>query len=316
MARANAAYYANHDPFQDFTTAPEIAQVFGELLGLWAAVVWQQIGAPEPVKLLEAGPGRGTLMHDALRAISRVAPAFHAACDVHFIETSPRLRQSQAALVPGAQWHDALENVPPGPAIVLANEFLDALPIRQFERSGGVWSERYVARGRFVLRPAVLPGAPEDGTVVERCEAACAWTGALAARLARDGGAAVILDYGPARSAYGDSLQALRYGQPADALAAPGEADLTAHVDFQAISEAARTAGAAAWGPVTQGQFLNRLGLAQRTRRLADANPARATELMQAAERLGAPSRMGELFKVLAITQAGAAPPPGFEGHK
>lgn len=314
MARANAAYYANHDPFQDFTTSPEIAQVFGELLGLWAAVTWRQIGAPAQVKLVEAGPGRGTLMRDALRAASRVAPDFHAACDVHFIETSPRLRESQAALVPGAHWHDALDNVPDGPALVLANEFLDALPIRQFERSGGVWSERFVAHGRWVLRPAVIAGTPEDGTVTERCEAACAWTAALAVRLARQGGAALILDYGPARSAYGDSLQALRFGKPADPLQAAGEADLTAHVDFQAIAEAARAAGAASWGPITQGHFLNRLGLAQRTRRLAEANPARATELMQAAERLGAPSRMGELFKALAITQAGTEPPPGFEG--
>jgi len=185
MARANAAYYANHDPFQDFTTSPEIAQVFGELLGLWAAVTWRQIGAPAQVKLVEAGPGRGTLMRDALRAASRVAPDFHAACDVHFIETSPRLRESQAALVPGAHWHDALDNVPDGPALVLANEFLDALPIRQFERSGGVWSERFVAHGRWVLRPAVIAGTPEDGTVTERCEAACAWTAAPTATRCR-----------------------------------------------------------------------------------------------------------------------------------
>ncbi len=317
MARANAVYYATHDPFRDFTTAPEIAQMFGELLGIWAAVVWRQTGAPDPVHFIEAGPGRGTLMRDALRAVGRVAPDFAAAVRVHFIETSPRLRAAQAELVPAAVWHDALSDVPAGPAIVLANEFLDALPIRQFEHRDGVWMERFVADGRFLLRPAAVIGDGTEGLVVEHCDAARAWVGELAARIVAHGGAALILDYGPARSSPGDSLQALRRGEPADPLASAGKADVTAHVDFQALAETAHAAGAASWGPVPQGVFLNRLGLAARTRQLAAANPRREGALLDAAERLVAPERMGQLFKALAITQAGAQagtmPPPGFE---
>jgi len=314
MAQTNAAYYTNHDPFQDFTTAPEIAQMFGELLGAWAAVTWSQLGAPTPVHLVEAGPGRGTLMQDALRAMSRVAPAFAAACQVHFIETSPRLRDQQHARVPQAQWHETLETVPAGPAIVIANEFLDALPIRQFERRQGAWAERYVADGAFRLYATDMKLAPlEDGSVLEYGEAARAWVGALAARLTRHGGAALILDYGPARSGPGDSLQALRGGRPASPLADPGSADLTAHVDFQALAETARQAGAAPWGPLPQGELLHRLGLRPRTERLAAANPARAAALHDAAHRLAAPQRMGALFKALAITQPTSQPPPAFE---
>ena len=153
MARANAAYYATHDPFADFTTAPEISQVFGEILGLWAAVMWDHIGWPDPVLLVEAGPGRGTLMVDALRAIKEVAPAFRSALQLHLIETSSRLRASQAARLPGAVWHDGLGTLPDAPMLLLANEFLDALPIRQFVRRGEVWMERFVEDGRFVEAP-------------------------------------------------------------------------------------------------------------------------------------------------------------------
>ena len=179
MARANAAYYANNDPFADFTTAPEIAQMFGELLGAWAAVVWQAMGAPDPVLLVEAGPGRGTLMADALRAVARVAPAFRAACRVHFVEISARLAAVQARVVPDAVWHGALADVPAGPAIVLANEFLDALPIRQFERRGGAWFERHVQEGRFVLVPSVRQGEAPEGAVAEENALCVAWMRAL-----------------------------------------------------------------------------------------------------------------------------------------
>jgi SAM-dependent MidA family methyltransferase len=313
MAEANAAYYASNDPFQDFTTAPEIAQMFGELLGAWAAITWRQIGAPRPVRLVEAGPGRGTLMQDALRAVSRVAPGFVAAADIHFVETSPRLRAQQQARVPNASWHDTLQDVKPGPAIVLANEFLDALPIRQFIRHQGAWAERYVADGAFVLHPATVPVEAPEGTILELGEAARAWVAILATRLQTQGGAALILDYGPTRSAPGDSLQALRHGRPAPPLAEPGSADLTAHVDFQALAETAHAAGAKAWGPLPQGEFLHRLGLAHRTEKLAAANPDRAGALREAAHRLAAPTRMGALFKALAITQGGVPAPPGFE---
>jgi SAM-dependent MidA family methyltransferase len=314
MARANAAYYATRDPFADFTTAPEIAQVFGELLGAWAAVVWAQMGEPDPVLLAEAGPGRGTLMADARRATARVAPAFHAACRVHLIETSPRLRAEQAARVPDAVWHDALDGLPAGPAILLANEFLDALPIRQFVRQPGGWAERYVEGGRLVERAADGPAgiSPRPGAVMERSDAALAWTGALAGRLVREGGAALILDYGTTRTGLGDSLQAIRDGRPADPLADPGSADLTAHVDFAALAGAARDAGAAVHGPAPQGVFLGRLGLSARTDRLAAANPGREAALRQAAARLAAPDRMGTLFKALCLTHPGAPTPPGF----
>ncbi len=278
MARANALYYATHDPFADFTTAPEIGQVFGELLGAWAAVVWQSMGAPDPVQLVEAGPGRGTLMQDARRVTARVAPAFHAACRVGLIEFSPRLRAEQAARIPDAAWHDSLDRVPAGPAIVLANEFLDALPIRQLVRQQQGWAERHVEAGRFVERPAsVTPAADAPlGSVAELCEPARAWTGLLAGRLVRDGGAALILDYGTARNLPGDSLQALRCGRPADPLAEPGTADLTAHVDFAALRTVAAGAGAVCLGPVPQGSFLHALGLTARTARLIAANPERA----------------------------------------
>ncbi len=311
MARANAAYYAARDPFADFTTAPEISQVFGELLGLWAAVVWQSMGAPARVILAEAGPGRGTLMADALRAITRMVPDFRAALELHLVETSPRLRAVQAARLPGAIWHDRLETLPDGALLLLANEFLDALPIRQFVRRGAGWTERHVEDGHFVERPADPPAlAAEDGEVVEICEPARAIAAALGARLAAQGGAALLLDYGPARSAPGDSLQALRAGQPADPLAEPGAADLTAHVDFQAFAAAA--APAAVHGPAPQGLFLARLGLFQRSGVLARQNPPRAAALMDAARRLAEPDRMGQLFKVLALCHPALPTPPGF----
>ncbi|MBS0559667.1 MAG: SAM-dependent methyltransferase [Proteobacteria bacterium] len=316
MARASAAYYATHDPFADFTTAPEISQIFGELLGAWAAVTWRQLGAPAPVVLAEAGPGRGTLMADALRAVRAVAPDFAAALRVHLVETSPRLRAVQAARLPDAAWHGRIEDLPDGPLILLANEFLDALPIRQFVRRGAGWAERHVADGQFVEVAAEPPEAWDgaEGEVREVCEIALALAAHLGARFAAAPGAALFLDYGPEASAPGDSLQALRGGRPADPLADPGAADLTAHVDFAALARAARRAGAAAHGPLPQGAFLTRLGLYPRTTRLARGQaPARALELMEGARRLAEPDRMGRLFKALALCHPAAPIPPGFE---
>jgi SAM-dependent MidA family methyltransferase len=315
MARANAAYYATRDPFADFTTAPEISQVFGEILGLWAAVTWRLLGSPVPVVLAEAGPGRGTLMRDALRAIAAVAPDFHAALSLHLIETSPRLRAIQATLLPDAIWHDRIDTLPDRPLLLLANEFLDALPIRQFVRRGAGWTERFVGPGGFVEQPACLrPDAPAgEGAVVERCEAALAIAAELGARFAATPGAALFLDYGAAESAAGDSLQAVRHGKPADPLADPGEADLTAHVDFAGLASAAARAGAAVRGPLAQGLFLARLGLFQRTDRLARTqSPAGASALIEAARRLAEPDRMGRLFKALALCHPGCPTPPGF----
>ena len=318
MARANAAYYANRDPFADFTTSPEITQVFGEVLGLWAAVTWEAMGRPDPVLLVECGPGRGTLMADALRAITQAAPGFRAALRVHLVETSPRLRAAQAAALPeGMAWHDDLASVPAGPMLLLANEFLDALPIRQFVRRDGAWMERFVEDVSFVETPVEdgtlpLPLPEEEGAVLEICEPARNIAAHIATRVTRDGGAALFLDYGPEHSAAGDSLQALRNGKPADPLAAPGEADLTAHVDFAALARAASAAGA--HGPVPQGLFLARLGLFQRSGRLARTQPpAKAASLMQAAQRLAEPDQMGRLFKALCIAHPDLPTLAGFE---
>ncbi len=316
MARANAAYYATHDPFADFTTAPEITQVFGEILGIWAAVTWRLLGSPAPVVFAEVGPGRGTLMRDALRAIAAVAPDFRAALSVHLVETSPRLRAAQADLLPDAVWHQSIDALPDGPLLLLANEFLDALPIRQFVRRAGGWRERHVAAGRFVEQPACLDHPGPDGAIVERCDAALAIAVELGMRFAATPGAALFLDYGPAESAPGDSLQALRDGRPADPLAEPGEADLTAHVDFAAFAAAAARAGAAVLGPLAQGLFLARLGLFQRTDRLAQTQPpARASGLIEAARRLAEPDRMGRLFKAVALCHPRTLTLPGFEAE-
>jgi NADH dehydrogenase [ubiquinone] 1 alpha subcomplex assembly factor 7 len=339
MARANAAYYATHDPYRDFTTSPEISQVFGEILGLWAAVAWEQLGRPDPVLLVETGPGRGTLMADALRVVRRVAPAFLAALRLHLIETSPRLRAVQAERLPDAVWHDGLVSLPDLPLVLLANEFLDALPIRQFVRRGELWMERFVEDGRFAECAASPPPNPltqgegeyfgitappplagggwgegaEGPTILELNEPALTIAELLGHRLSIHSGAALFLDYGPEHSAPGDSLQALRDGRPTDPLTEPGTADLTAHVDFAAFAAAARTAGAATHGPVAQGLFLTRLGLFQRTDRLARTQPpVQALALIEAARRLAEPNQMGRLFKALALCSPGLPTPPGF----
>jgi SAM-dependent MidA family methyltransferase len=355
MARANAAYYATRDPFADFTTAPEISQAFGEVLGLWAAVTWTMLGRPSPILLVEAGPGRGTLMADALRAIRRAMPDFAAALAVHLIETSDRLRAEQAALVGDATWHDRPGDVPAGPFILLANEFLDALPIRQFVRRGEGWAERFVTPAGFVEQASSVVPWPDplpEGTIVEQADAAASVAGWIGRRLADAPGAALFLDYGPERSAPGDSLQALSGKVPVDPLTAPGSADLTAHVDFAAFARAATASGARVHGPIPQGLFLVRLGLFQRANRLAQGvpqgvpqgvsqgvsqgspqgssqggssqgggsqgspqgrrSPAEAAAIMEAARRLAEPNRMGRLFKALAVTRPGLPDLPGF----
>ena len=326
MARAVAAYYAARDPFGrqgDFTTAPEISQAFGECLGLWAAVVWESMGRPDPVLLAEAGPGRGTLMADALRAVAEVAAPFRAALRVHLIETSPLLREAQRATLGTAvaAWHEDLAALPPGPAIVLANEFLDALPIRQFVRRGGAWAERHVQAGRLVELPPEdpppLPADAPEGTVFEASPAAREAAAALGARLAAQGGVALLLDYG-GEGGFGDTLQAVSRHGRADPLASPpGSVDLTAHVDFAAVAMAARAAGAAAHGPLPQGLFLQRLGLMSRAAILARSAALagrrdQAGLILSGAERLVAPEGMGRLFKALCLCHPGLPVPPGF----
>jgi NADH dehydrogenase [ubiquinone] 1 alpha subcomplex assembly factor 7 len=329
MGRAVAAYYAARDPFGragDFITAPEISQAFGECLGLWAAVTWEAMGRPDPVLLVELGPGRGTLMSDALRAAAEVAAPFRAALRVHLVEASPRLREAQRARLGDgavAAWHGDFAEVPPGPAIVLANEFFDALPIRQFVRRGAEWRERFVADGAFVEHAAEddappLPSDAPEGAVQEVSEAGRGLAAALGTRLAAGGGAALVLDYGPQAGGFGDTLQALRGHGLADPLAAPGTADITAHVDFAALAAAVRVAGAATHGPLPQGLFLQRLGLMTRAAMLARAaqiagRGSQAGLILSGAERLVAPERMGRLFKALALCDPALPPPPGFE---
>ena len=314
-------YYRTRDPLGragDFTTAPEISQIFGELLGLWAAEVWHMMGRPVPCRVVELGPGRGTLMADALRAIRAALPAFAEAIDLHLVETSPVLRAAQAARlgvtgVP-ATWHEETGTVPDGPALILANEFFDALPVRQFERRPEGWCERRVGLApdgmRLVLGldPEPTPGLPaqaDSGAILTLPSAALAEMRRLAGRLARSGGALLCVDYGEVDLGLTDTLQAVRDHRFADPLAAPGDTDLTAQVDFGALARAAVEAGARLHGPVTQAAFLGALGLAQRAERLAArARPDEAEAVTGAAARLVDSSRtgMGRLFKVLGVS--------------
>jgi NADH dehydrogenase [ubiquinone] 1 alpha subcomplex assembly factor 7 len=329
-------YYTTRDPLGvagDFTTAPEISQMFGELVGAWCAVAWQALGSPDPVSLIELGPGRGTLMTDLLRA-TRSVPGFAAAVRLHLVEISPALRarqQATLATVPlGAPpvWHRSLASVPEGPLLLVANEFFDALPIRQFQKTEGAWRERLVdttasGKFRFVLSaplssdapiPPILRRAPEDA-IVEVCPPALDLADAIATRIFRDRGAALIIDYGHADSAVGDTLQAVKGHAYRSVLDRPGEADLTAHVDFAALAHAARAAGAHVLGPVSQGAFLERLGIGPRARALAPkAAPEPAAEVAAGCQRLTDPEAMGALFKVMAITAPNTAIHEGFEG--
>ena len=311
-------YYTTRDPFGaagDFVTAPEVSQMFGELLGLWLAQVWADQGGP-PFVLAELGPGRGTLMRDALRAAAR-QPGFTAAARLWLVETSPALRATQAALLPEARWAARVEDLPEGPLFLLANEFLDALPIRQFQRVESLWREREVGPDGFRWRAphpdaaldARFPLLP-DGAIAEVSPEAEAAAAHLGARIARDGGAALIVDYG-AWDGAGDTLQAVAGHAFADPLAAPGEADLTAHVRFRALAAAARPARA--FGPAGQGAFLERLGITARAAVLARGRPAAVQAAVAAAHRrLTHPDEMGTLFQALALLPREAPVPPGF----
>ena len=326
-------YYARSDPIGmdgDFITAPEISQTFGEIIGLWCAATWENMGRPRPVRLVELGPGRGTLMADAVRAL-RVSPDFRAAIAVHLVELSEPLRQAQRRALTGidAIWHQRFDEVPDGPLLVVANELFDALPIRQFHRTAAGWCERCVGLStdgsafRFVLSPApvigLLTGALADApldSVAEICPPGRALADEIGARIASFGGAALILDFGTAEGASGESLQAVRRHRGHDALAAPGEADLSARVDFAALAEAAAQAGAAVYGPVEQGRFLIANGIAERIANLVKGRTAEErAALSSGVERLTDPAQMGSLFKVLAIAHPDLPMPAGFESQ-
>ncbi len=314
----------------DFVTAPEVSQMFGELLGLWCVDAWTGLlNKPATFHLIELGPGHGTLMEDALRA-ARVAPDFLAAARIHLVEISPSLKRKQRTALAGLDvvWHDSFDAVPDGPFLLLANEFFDALPIRQLVATPKGVAERRIGLDdagtglRFGLTPGPSPwakllpqslaGAPE-GSVIELSPASLLLIQSIAQRIVRRGGAALVVDYGPAASEPGDSLQAMRRHKKQSVLDDPGQADITAHVDFQALAKAAQAEGARALGPVAQGAFLQRLGIAERAGRLQEkADSQQSLDIALALRRLLAPEEMGTLFKALALVPRGQAAPAGF----
>jgi len=301
MAACNAYYYATRDPFGaagDFVTAPEVSQMFGELVGAALADCWVRAGAPSDAIYVELGPGRGTLAADALRVLRTAGFAG----GVHLVETSPVLRQAQAQAVPDAHWHDAIEDLPARPLLLVANEFLDALPVRQLV--GGVERRVVVAANGLAF--------DRDGEVVEVSPTRDQAVAAIATCVAAMGGIALFIDYGHERSAPGDTLQAVRGHAFAPVLHDPGEQDLTAHVDFEAVAHAAAESGATATAVVTQGNWLERLGIRARADALVAANPNQADEIRAALDRLIAPNEMGELFKAMAIHAAGWPAAAGF----
>ena len=335
LTHAQHGYYMTRDPFGadgDFTTAPEISQMFGELIGLWVALTWRRMGSPNRFRLVEMGPGRGTMMLDAIRA-SRVMPEFHKALFVHLVETSPVLQRRQRQIISGLDvpvaWHESFADIPEGPAIVVANEFLDALPINQVIKKDSAWHERVVdvdADGNFVFSitpdplahfagtlPPNIRDAP-DGSIFE-------WRPndfmlALASRLVREGGAALLIDYGHVESGTGDTFQAVRSHRFTNPLNAPGQTDLTAHVDFQALTSDAEIMGARVHGPIKQREFLQRMGIDARAQALkAVLSPEKAAEIDAAHARLTASSAtgMGDLFKVIAISHPELDTLPAFD---
>ena len=320
-------YYTTRDPFGahgDFITAPEVSQMFGEIVGAWLIETWRLLKSPSPVNLVELGPGRGTLMADIIRVAAK-APDFSEAIKVHLVEISPALKSRQAETLAGAgreiSWHASFSDAPKGPLLLIANEFFDALPIRQYVSSEGAWRECVVgldADRKLMFGigagttsvDGVVAQRTVEGSVIEVCPAAGALMTEIARRIVDHGGAALIMDYGYNAPPIGDTLQAVRAHQYADPLDTPGEADLTAHVDFSALAKSARTAGASVHGPTNQGDFLVSLGLLERAGRLGrNADETARETLRLAVERLAGPDQMGTLFKTMAITQTSVAPP-------
>jgi SAM-dependent MidA family methyltransferase len=320
---ATDGYYATRPALGgggDFVTAPMVSQMFGELLGLWCVESWTRLGKPEQFRLVEMGPGDGTLMSDLLRAV-RLAPDFLAAADLWLVETSEPLKTAQAEKLAAsdASWTDSLDGVPGGaPLILLANELFDCLPARQFVQTPGGWVERLVGLTpdgelTFGLAPSEHGAAPEGGALIlEVSPAQDALAAGIAARVAADGGAALVIDYGRDKAEFGDTLQALKGHEKVESLEYPGESDLTVHVDFPSLLAAAVEAGAEIAGPMPQGLFLGRLGIQQRAEALIAARPDRSMVIGRQLARLVAPDQMGELFKVACIHQPGFEP-PGFE---
>lgn len=324
-------YYIRKDPLGaggDFTTSPEICQIFGELVGLWCVSLWAAMHQPN-CTLVELGPGRGTLMADALRAAGAIR-GFHDQLAVRLVETSPALREKQWQSLAGKHtdlsWHQHLDEIQPeGPVFILANEFFDALPIRQWEQTPGGWAERYVTGAKkancfeFVLEdesplPDNIGTIPANAEVVESCEAAASQMQRITDLLKSHGGAALIIDYGYLGGTRGDTLQAVREHEFFDPLEAPGTADITAHVDFDALAKAAHAQGLAVYGPIEQGRFLYRLGATLRmTQLMKTAAPEQRQDIISGVRRLLSPEEMGSLFKVMAIVPNAQPVPDGFD---
>jgi len=322
MAAANGEYYATQDAIGaagDFITAPEISQMFGELIGLWFADLWTRAGGPD-VHFVELGPGRGTLAVDALRAMAKAGLKPR----VHLVETSPRLRAAQRVRLPDAVWHDDVSTLPEdAPLLIVANEFFDALPIEQIVRGADGWHQRLIACQDLLFLPirgkpvpdTIIPERHRDaapGSLIETSPASVAIMRSLGARLAAQGGAALVIDYGYNGPALGETLQAVRGHQRANPFEDPGSVDLSAHVDFTTLGAAATLAGAVVHGPASQRDFLGQLGIAGRAAALAKHAPTRAAEIATAHQRLTSPDAMGTLFRAMALTGAGWPVPEGF----
>ncbi|MCR9213832.1 MAG: SAM-dependent methyltransferase [Proteobacteria bacterium] len=321
-------YYCSKEPFGetgDFITAPEISQIFGELIGLWCVDCWMKMGSPASFNLVEFGPGTGTLMTDALRSAALV-PEFLSGADIHLVENSQRLREMQKRSLATrgvvASWHDSFPDLPPKPTLFLANEFFDALPIHQYICEKGQWYERQVDWQEEAFQfcqaaqPTELDGnyqAKEDGTIAEICPAATDFMTAICQTLETHGGAALIIDYGAMGAVIGDSFQALRGHKSIDPLQNPGDADLTAHVKFRQLTDIAERHDLTIQGPTSQGRFLERLGIEARSEMLArKANDEQRQTLKAGLKRLTSTEEMGTLFKVLAVSHNMAAPAEGF----
>lgn len=332
LADPNFGYYMTKDPFGesgDFITAPEVSQMFGELIGGWCVETWRRLSKPSPFNLVEMGPGRGTLMSDLLR-IAALEPTFFAGTTLHLVETSPHLRAHQQKTLKGVpvdiHWHDTLKTVPDAPTILIANELLDALPIRQFVFQDNQWHERVVGLdekdrlafglGAGTLEPGTVPDAMSgfaEGSILETSPAVTAMVETVSQKLLKHCGAALLIDYGYTQHAPGDTLQAVKAHKPTGLLDDPGNADLTAHVNFDAVMRAAKGAGAVCHGPLDQGPFLLKLGLLERAGHLGSGKDHETQEQIRTdVERLAAPEQMGTLFKVVALSSDGLKL-PGFE---
>jgi NADH dehydrogenase [ubiquinone] 1 alpha subcomplex assembly factor 7 len=327
----NGSYTVRQTIGRDFVTSPEISQTFGEMLGLWVAQTWHDQGRPANPRLVEMGPGRGTLMADALRAIAAATPEFLAVADIVLVEASPALMTMQRDKLKlsnvEASWHECFDDAfADRPLYLIANEFFDCLPVHQYVKTQRGWCERMVGLKdgalSFALSPDPVPnsetllpptrGTGAEGAVYELAPAALALAEEIARVIAKQGGGAVFMDYGYDMAGFGDTLQAVANGKSVGTLNDPGSSDLSAHVDFLALARAAAAGGAAVYGPTSQCNFLADLGIGERGERLIKSNPKDAREIAIAIDRLVNPAEMGALFKALVLVAQGAPKPPGF----